>query len=158
MLTLENKDLLRIRSLSENLWHQAVEGTLRSDRPKLELSLQFLERLTEQQYGHAFAETVRERRFFIADIVSINREDYHSRIGYSNDEENQGLRFLRASWANGAWTLGVDLYHLAGYHRLHQVTIGHYNQQVMFLYPKEFVGRIVPAHTLPTDIEFRKAA
>lgn len=152
MSTPETKNILVTKRVAEDLWQKASTSTLGPDDPILQNGLHTIDELTQHLFERAFAKTFGEKSFLIKDSVTAKTEGYQYRIGYNNDEANAGLRFLRASWDNGSWVLEIDTYHLAGYHRLHQVTIVHGDKQVTFLYPERFVGKTVPANTLPTDI------
>lgn len=158
MTTPENKAISIVGLVAQDLWQKAVAGTPESDNLRLKRRLRSLDRCTQRLFESAFGQTFRERRFFIEDAVSVHAEGYEYRVGYSNDEANQGLRFLIASWANRAWSLRMAWYHLAGYHRLHNVTISHQTQQVVFLPPSNFEGKYIQANTLPGDIKIKQVA
>lgn len=156
MSTPETKNILTMARVTEGLWQKALTGDLRPDDSVFKPRLRAIDKLTQRLYEQTFAHTYKERSSFVDDTITVNTGNYPYHIGYNNDEANVGLRFLETSWAGGSWALRVEIYHFAGYHRLHQVTIGHESQQVTFCYPERFVGKHVPANTLPTDIIVKK--
>lgn len=156
----ETKIFPIIGRVAEDLWQKAVasDGDLESSNPRLKRRLRFLDRLVQKLFDHSFAETFRKRHFLIDDTIIGSNGKFLYEVGYSNDESQAGLRFLRAWWDSGEWSLGVDLFHLSGYHRLDRVSIRHVDQQVDFDYPEEFIGKFVPANTFPPSMAVKTVA
>lgn len=143
---------------AEDLWQRTVADIPELDNLRLSRRLRLLDKLTQRLFEGAFGQTARGRHASLSDTAIANTGTHDYIIGYDNSERNMGLRQLTASWGEDSWALQISLYHLAGYHRLDEVTIKHQDQQVSFVCPERFLGRIVPANTLPTDIEIKSAA